>query len=295
MFEKPCRLARAARYFKGGGGGTPDVPSIGSVIKGAQQGFKGAERQYRNFAGREDLLNWQTPLLQQLGQYGQQAMSQFRGVPGQLLNSANQLRSQFANVPGQLMSQFKNLPGQYLNIMQGLLPQAQTGELTRDQRNQAIQTARAGAQGRGDIYSNPAIFAEAMNRRQYADKAQERAIGLVQGLGQSALQTALQRDTGAFGLASGREAAAMGLQQGAQGAAQGNEQLLGYPSEQLTKGELGRVGAYATLINPLYGLAGQQLQAQTSANVAGAGNQQSNKNSTIGTIGTVAAAALTAY
>ena len=285
MFEKPCNLARAARYFKGGGGGSSiDVPSFNQTLGDAIRGFGPIKRLYRGFADSEPLLNEQMPILQELGRYGTQARKQFQGVPGQL------------------MSPFGQLPGQMLNILKGQLPIAQTGELTQDQRNEAVQQARAGAQARGDIYSNPAIFAEAMNRRKYADARQQQAIGNIEGLGQAALGSALQRDQGAagldtsaFGLASGREASAMGLQQGGMGIAQGAEQLLGYPSQQLTQGELGRVGAFQTLFGPEENLAGDWLKAQAGANVAGAGQASSNKNSTIGTIGTIVGAAATAY
>lgn len=331
MFERQCRLARAAKYFKGGGGGSIDIPSLNSTLNQAIGGFSGVDRLYRNFAGKEDYLNWQNPILKQLSEYGQSAAQQFGNVPGQLLSRAEQfrnsfgslpgdtlrgadaLRRQFQNVPAGIMRQFRDLPGQYLNVMQGQLPIAQTGQLTQDQSNQAIQDARAAAQARGDIYSNNASFAEALNRRRFADARQQQAIGNIQSLGQAALGTALQRDQGAEGLgiglqnavmglrqgaqgmALGREQGAMGLQQGAMGMGQGIEQLLGYPSEQLTKGELGRVGAFQTMFGPVENLAGDWLKAQAGANVAGAGQDSSNKNATLGTIGTIIGGVATAY
>jgi hypothetical protein len=204
--------------------------------------------------------------------------------------------------------------------MQGLLPIARTGELTQDQRNEAIQQARAGAQARGDIGSNAAIFAEAMNRRKYADARQQQAIGEALQLGQGALGTALGRDQGAAGLqqlaqglalgrqqgvsglqqgalnlASGREAAAMGLTQGGMQVAQGAEQLLGYPSQQLTQAELGQTGAFGNLINPMYGLAGQQLQAQTSGQIAQQGSADQGKSNILNSIVGIAGVAATAY
>jgi hypothetical protein len=237
------------------------------------------------------------------------AANQFSGVPGQLLSRAEDFRNQFQGIPGQLLksaqglqNQFGGLPGQYMSLMRGQMPIARTGDLTQDQRNQAVQEARAGAQARGDIYSNPSIFAEALNRRKYADARQQQALANVQSLGQSALgsgvglQNAIMGlDQGAQGMALGREQGAMGMQQGAMGMSQGIEQLLGYPSEQLTKGELGRVGAFQTLFGPEENLAGDWLKAQAGANVAGAGQDSSNKNATLGTIGTIVGGIATAY
>jgi hypothetical protein len=59
------------------------------------------------------------------------------------------------------------------------------------------------------------------------------------------------------------------LQQ-ALGMAGTTEQLLGYP-------EAVRTGSFATLANPLYALAGQQLGAETQAQIAGAEQGSANK------------------
>jgi hypothetical protein len=68
------------------------------------------------------------------------------------------------------------------------------------------------------------------------------------------------------------------------------EQLLGYP-------ESVRTGNFATLANPLYGLAAAQLGAQTQAGIAGAEQSSANKGGATGlagsaltAVGTVAAA-----
>jgi hypothetical protein len=385
MFEKQCRLARAAKYFKGGGGGSGggsiDIPSFRQTLGQAVSGFPSVSRTYRDFTANEPLLQMQNPLLARLAGYGMGAANQFQNVPGQLLDRANQFRDQFQGLPNQLLqganslrdqfgglaanmlgsanslrtqfqgvpgdllrsadrlqSQFGGLPQQYLNIMRGQQPIAQTGNLTQDQTNQAVQAARAAAQARGDIYSNNASFAEALNRRQYADARQQQAIGNVESLGQSALGagttlqntimglrqgaegagiglrnavmglqqgaqgsgTGLQNaimglDQGAQGLALGREQGAAGLQQAGMGMSQGIEQLLGYPSEQLTKGELGQVGAFQTLFGPTENLAGDWLKAQAGANTAGAGQDASNKNATTGTIASIIGGIATAY
>lgn len=381
MYEKPCRLARAAKYYKGGGGGEIDVPSFGEVLQGVTGGFPSVARTYRNFTEGEPYFQMQNPILEQLSQMAPGLANTFTGQPQQLLSDAAGLREQFANVPGEMLQganqfaqqfqnlpagmlrganrlqeefrglphqlhldaqgirrQFRELPGQYLDVLNRVLPIAQTGELTLDQRNQATQQARAAAQARGDIASNPAIFAEAMNRRQYADARQNQAIGQALQLGQGALGTALGRDQGAaaidqmaqqmgisreqaaaqlqalaqgtalqreqgqaglqqgaLNLAAGRDAAAMGLTQGAQGVATGMEQLLGYPSQMLTQAELGQTGAFGNLINPMYGLAGQQLQAQTAGQVAAQGSSDQGKSNTMNSIIGIVGAAATAY
>jgi hypothetical protein len=81
------------------------------------------------------------------------------------------------------------------------------------------------------------------------------------------------------------------LQQ-ALGLAGTTEQLLGYPEQQAT-------GNYATLANPLYGLAAAQLGAQTQAQIAQAEAASQGKSGTsgligsgIGAIGSIAGAAL---
>jgi hypothetical protein len=61
----------------------------------------------------------------------------------------------------------------------------------------------------------------------------------------------------------------MGVQQGGMGIAQGAEQLLGYPSQQLTQGELGRVGAFQTIFGPEENLAGDELKAKGGSNGRG--------------------------
>jgi hypothetical protein len=70
------------------------------------------------------------------------------------------------------------------------------------------------------------------------------------------------------------------------------EQLLGYP-------EAMRTGSFATLANPLYGLAAAQLGAQTQAQIAGAEQGSSNKagmsslgGSALAAGGTIAAAVI---
>lgn len=66
--------------------------------------------------------------------------------------------------------------------------------------------------------------------------------------------------------------------QTALGEAGQTEQLLGYPEQQQT-------GNYATLTNPLYGLAAAQLGAQTQAGIAGQQAASANKGGTSSLIG----------
>ena len=99
---------------------------------------------------------------------------------------------------------------------------------------------------------------ELLNQATQAARAGFQARGNVYG-NQAIAGELLNRETAR----QQRIASAMGL-------ASQTEQLLGYP-------EAVRTGSFATLINPLYALAGQQLGAQTQANIAGAEQASANK------------------
>src|SRR5580765_6229752 len=93
MYEKPCNLARAATYFKGGGGGgSIDVPSFRQVLGDVTGGFPSVARTYRNFVGGEPYFQWQNPLLKQLSGMAPGLANTFTGQPGQFLQDASMLR-----------------------------------------------------------------------------------------------------------------------------------------------------------------------------------------------------------
>jgi hypothetical protein len=115
----------------------------------------------------------------------------------------------------------------------------------------ATQGARAGFQARGNVYGNQALAGELLGRENV------RTNRIMQALGMAGT----------------------------------TEQLLGYPSQQLTAAELGRTGAFASLMNPAYGLAGQVLGAQTAANAQNKGGTSNALGAGVG----ILTAAATAY
>jgi hypothetical protein len=129
------------------------------------------------------------------------------------------------------------------------------GALTPEERNLVTQQARGAFQARGNVIGNQAIGAELLNRDVYRWQKLQQAMGMA---GQT------------LGLAGQ------------------TEQLLGYP-------EAVRTGSFATLMNPIYGLAGQELQASTAAQSAANAQNKGGTQTALGTGLSLVSSAAAAY
>jgi hypothetical protein len=237
----------------GGGGGSINVPSLGQEEKGVLQNVPAVEKSFGNFVQSQPYLQQQQGILKQLGDFGTNIGYQVSPIAGEA--------AQWGQQAGQQGMDYGSAISNYaLPILQN--PYDVPSQLL----NYATQGARGAAQARGDVGSGEAVAGELMNRENVRQQRLTQAAGMAQQ-GQ-ALETQGIGDVSA-GLAP----------------SQTTEQLLGYPSQQLTAGELGQVGAYGGLVNPLYGLAAAQLGAQTQGQIAGAQADASGKAGTTGLIG----------
>jgi hypothetical protein len=201
-------------------------------------------------------------------------------------------------------------------IMPGLATAQQVaasgGALTGDALRYATQQAAARNAAAGMATTNPGMFAEALNRQQYAEQRYnnalqqliggtqavsgldtanlQRALGYtqgMQGLGMTGLQAALLAGQGMTGMDAQQLSQALGYAQGMQG-------LNTTAMNQLLGAELGGIQAWQGVTNPVAQTVQSAMDFNANAQAAANINQANQKNNTtsgvLSLLGSVAAA-----
>jgi len=264
----------------GGGGGARTISPSLEYRKMINIFRNQALPTYNQWVGGQPLLQSAIGLANQnlgnLPGYQSNLTSGYNYLQGQIPGLTNMVQGAYAGATP--TSQLKDpLMGTYGGTLSDIV--ASHGQLPAGEARRATQEALQASANAGMANTNQGIAADLLNREQFQQARYNTALNQMLGIGNqiTGIDTAaLQRAQGAAGSLYGLAQAPM---QNALGYAQGMQGLGAQTAQQLYGAEMGPIGAYQGLFNPVgqnvadvinYNLNAQNAQANAQANMQGA-------------------------